>query len=146
MKCETSTDAPSDVWALGFELNSLIPTRLPGFDQSVLAYGPVLGVPLWGNSLVVHVGYGGEKNILLLVSEVGYRLVMASPFLRAYATAGAHFLRYSVNSASQNLFGGFLGLGFLFPMSERFEIKIGMKAIQQSEPMLSFGGGFHVRL
>jgi hypothetical protein len=145
---ETCGEAPAkgSQFEMGLALESLIPSRLPGFDATVPAYGVVVSIPWGKDSLELEVLYGSSPGVGVKLFEAGYRLNVETPHLGGYALAGAHFLSYTTPGPDENFIGGFLGMGATVSMAERFGIDAFLKTYFMTRPMVAVGGAFRLAL
>ena len=143
--CPSNTIA-GNRFGLGLSLSILLPNRLPEFESNLLAYGPVIGIPIGKDALQIQGLYGYSTGLSLTLAELNYRFNIPTPFFSGFLLGGAHFLHYAFTGHNHDFFGGNGGLGFLLNMSRSFSMTLMMKVYLQDRAMLSFGGGFNFLL
>lgn len=138
----TASSRPTLGPELGLTMQFLIPNSLPSFQLPVTAFGPHIGVPLFGSTLQVQGVYGGNEKVSLYNIEIAYRYNIFTPFFTAFVFGGVHYLHYGYQNDDHSFFGPMTGIGFYFPMAEFFSMGLGMKFYLPQKLMLGFGGSF----
>lgn len=124
-----------------------MPSRLPGFDGALPAYGAIVSFPWAAHAIEVGALYGASDSFSVKIGQAGLRLNAETAHFSGYALVGAHVLGYSSLTVNARFFfGGFVGIGASLPMGKAFALDLGVKSYFQSRPMLSMGGAFRVSL
>lgn len=125
---------------LGIGFQSLMPSRLTQFENSLVSYGPVFGINLGGrHSLQAQISYGSIESFSLFLGEINYRFLLRTPFFTSYFSTGPHYLHYEYRKLTTNRIGGQTGLGFLFRTRTGLEIDLKFQTYLSQKPILSLG-------
>lgn len=138
----TNETLPSLGPEVGLTMQFLIPNSLPSFQIPVTSFGPHIGWPLFGNTLQLQAVYGANEKISLYNLEASYRYNIFTPFFTGFVFAGVHYLHYGYQNNDHGFLGPLTGLGFYFPMTDKFSMGLGMKFYLPRTLMLGFGGSF----
>lgn len=144
--CAQKKENVEAAFELGLALTSVLPTRLPDFDNPQSAYGLIAALPFGAHAITAEAYYGASEYLSLQLGELAYRWSVPSPHLKGYVLFGGHYLHYSKSGKNHHFGGPFSGVGFTFSMASKFEASLGMKMYYHGNPMLSFGGGFRFLL
>lgn len=116
-------------YEVGIGLQNVLPNGLPQMDDSLLLYGPVLTVPVYGQQLVLRGSYGAVDSFSGYLLEFSARGFAKLPFFTLYGVMGAQLFRYSKAGNSAGAEGGHLGMGLSFPMGRSNHWTLGPKVL-----------------
>jgi hypothetical protein len=143
--CPEIANPRGQFFEIGLVYQSLIPSGLPDFTKTQVAFGGVLGFPFLKGTLQLQATGGGDTNtgFSLYLAESSYRFEIPTPFANLFLWAGGHFLYYQLGHQPVHRgVGAHFGLGTAFLMGKGFEVSLSLKTYIQQRTMVSLGGGF----
>lgn len=128
---------------VGLDLEFLVPNNLAGLSLPQTLTGAHFGASIGEDTLQLSAFYGSnQETSTLILSEIDYRFNLYTPFLRAYALAGLHYIHFRLAQVDKEFVGPVVGLGLDLPMAESFRMGLQMKLYSPKKTMIGFGGGF----
>ena len=124
----------------------LAPSQLTQFDSSLTLYGPLLGIPVWGDTVQIGGLFGSTTGVTAYTAELSYRLNLSTPLIRTFLFLGGHYLQYSASSAQgthdEGLVGVNGGAGFQIDLNKNAQGLAQIKLYRQDRPLFSLAAGF----
>lgn len=140
--CPVTPSQKENAFQVGLHIQNLLPNRLPDFVGGLPVYGPIVGIPFFGDNIQLQAFYGTLTDFWLYTFEANYRFNVSTPYFTGFALAGGHYMHYSRLGSAHRYVGPNFGLGASIDMSQNFDVNLLMKVYAQERALFSFGGGF----
>ena len=141
-QCPARSLQKTSPFEVGLHIQTILPGQLPDFVSSLPVYGPILGIPFFGDNLQLQAFYGTLSDFWIYTFEANYRFNVATPFFTGFAQAGAHYMNYKRLANGHSYAGPNFATGVSFDMADNFDMNLLLKVYLQEHPLFSFGGGF----
>ena len=143
----SQTQATSYFIEIGLSAVSLLPSGLPDLGLSIPAYGPLIGVPIFGDFIELQARYGVNQGLSVMHAELDYRFLIPLPLFTFFLTGGVDFLRYNfevkdVGTRNHQSFSPMLGAGFQFQVTGSVQALLFHKVYFHEFPLVTQGAGF----
>ncbi len=136
-----STPVPNTRLELGAAFYSLIPNKLPGFQERLFGYGPQVGVSFGPVAVQAKGLYGDNNGMSLILADLDFRLNIRTPILTCHVLAGAHWLHYGTAASKLSHVGPNGGVGLTLNFDSRIAAHMAVKVYFQNENVVSMGAG-----
>ena len=114
--CSDQNLYPKPGLEFGLTAANILPNGLPSLSQIQLGYGPVIGWSFGASAIDLKGSFSGDLRFGIV--ELGYRVILPNPFLRAHITVGGHTMYNDDLTQVRQYFGGNIGYGLAFGLTE----------------------------